>query len=156
MIQSIQKAILPFLILLLCFSCKNSNLDGGNSNNSTIENNTQNSKSDSEQVDDWTDSNNTETYQDESNDNSSTPEYTDENIVRCSKCNAELVTPTIRACYICNEEFSGWGFIKQRYGVDSEQSESIVNCFPELNIHNSLFWTQHEDACCSRKCAMDL
>jgi hypothetical protein len=151
------KTIISLLIIIICFSCKNSNIDEDNSDASPIENNQQNTKSEPELVEDWNDSNkNSETNQDVSNENSSTPEYTDENIVSCSKCNTKLITPSNRACYYCNNNFSGWGFIKRDGEVNNEQSESIVDCIPELNIHNSLMWSTYEDACCSRRCAMEL
>ena len=86
----------------------------------------------------------------------STTEYPEENIERCSECNIELVTPGIRACYICNRDFSGWGFVIRNGSIDNEQMQSIVNCFPGLDIHNSISWRIYEDACCIRKCAMDL
>ncbi len=155
--MKIIKQTLIIIVLIVCFSCKNSNIDGINSDATPIENNHQNTKSEPEIVEDWTDSNkNTETNQDVSNENSSTPEYIEENIVRCSECKTELITPSNRACYYCNNNFFGWGFIKSDGDVINEQSKSIVNCIPELNIHNSLMWSIYKDACCSRSCAMDL
>lgn len=142
------------LFFTICFSCKNSNIDSVNSDTKAIENNPQ---SEPQQLEDWTDSNeNTESNQDVSNEDYSTTEYPEENIERCSECNIELVTPGIRACYICNRDFSGWGFVIRDGSIDNEQMQSIVNCFPGIYIHNSLSWRIYEDACCSRKCAMDL
>lgn len=48
------KSILPFLLLLLCLSCKNSKLDEHNADNSTVENNSKNSTSEPKlEPNDW-------------------------------------------------------------------------------------------------------
>ena len=75
---------------------------------------------------------------------------------KCKKCKIVLKTPKNRACYICNRQFSGWGFIKESYGITLEHEESISSCFPEIGAHNYKCWRIHEDACCSRQCAMKL
>ncbi len=75
---------------------------------------------------------------------------------KCKKCKIVLRTPKNRACYICNRQFSGWGFIKESYGVCKENKELISACFPELGCHNYKDWSIHQDACCSRQCAMKL
>jgi hypothetical protein len=143
------KTILPFLLLLFCFSCKNSNLDNDNSLNTPIpEENT-------EQVIDAEGIPNDETNQQVTEENSTTKEY-NETGERCNICNEVLETPTNRACYICNRTFSGWGFIKNDYGVTKEHGDMIVECYPDIGIHNYNDWTIREDACCSRKCAMSL
>ncbi len=140
------KSIFKFLLLLLCFSCKNSNLDGGNN---TIGGSSSNSTVPPPE----------EQYipPPPSKEIEMEDEMTEENIERCSECNTELITPSNRACYICNGSFSGWGFVKRRGEVDTEQGEKLlINCFPEIHIHNSVNWEIYEDACCSRRCAMDL
>lgn len=148
---------LAVLLLLLCFSCKNSNSESVNADETSIENSTKSTKSEPELVNNWADTiGNAESNQDSSNEYTSDQEYVDENLMRCIKCNTELVTPSNRACYYCNRNFSGWGFIKRDGDVNNEQSESIVDCIPEFNIHNSHMWSLYEDACCSRRCAMDL
>lgn len=75
---------------------------------------------------------------------------------KCKKCKIVLKTPKNRACYICNRQFSGWGFIKKSYGITLEHEESLSSCFPEIGNHNYKCWIIHEDACCSRQCAMKL
>ncbi|MFZ4680626.1 MAG: MORN repeat-containing protein [Flavobacterium sp.] len=75
---------------------------------------------------------------------------------KCKKCKIVLKTPKNRACYICNRQFSGWGFIKETYGITKEHEELLSSCFPELGCHNYRCWRIHEDACCSRQCAMKL
>jgi hypothetical protein len=75
---------------------------------------------------------------------------------KCKKCKIVLKTPKNRACYICNRQFSGWGFIKKSYGITLEHEESLSSCFPEIGNHNYKCWIIHEDACCSRQCAMEL
>jgi len=75
---------------------------------------------------------------------------------RCKKCNIVLRTPKNRACYICNRNFSGWGFVKEDYGITSEHEELQSPCFPTLGIHNYKGWKIQSNACCSRKCASNL
>ena len=77
---------------------------------------------------------------------------------KCKKCKIVLKTPKNRACYICNRQFSGWGFIKKGGGkIILENSElSLSLCWPRLGLHNNKDWNLYEDACCSRQCAMKL
>ena len=75
---------------------------------------------------------------------------------RCKKCNIILRTPKNRACYICNRNFSGWGFVKKDYGITSEHEELQSPCFPISGIHNYKGWAIKKTACCSRKCATNL
>ncbi len=75
---------------------------------------------------------------------------------KCKKCKIVLRTPKKRACYICNKNFSGWGFVKKDYGITSEHEELQSPCFPISGIHNYKGWKIQANACCSRKCANKL
>ena len=103
---------------------------------------------------------NTESNQEVTNENSLTQEYNNENIQRCSDCNKVLEAPTTRPCYICNRDFSGWGFVKNNNSItneeeiENEQKEYLIVCIPEFEVHNYKRWLFNDYACCSRKCAM--
>jgi hypothetical protein len=147
------KKITTILVLIVCFSCKNDNSEVDNTNSSS----TQIKKNEPELIENWDDSLiSSESNQNIAIENTSEEEYIEENIAKCNECNTELITPSNRACYICNRNFSGWGFIIRHDDIDNEQMESIINCFPELNIHNSASWGIYEEACCSRRCAKEL
>ncbi len=104
-----------------------------------------------------------ETGQEIVEENIQKPAYKTEEVERCNECNKELpVPPSNRTCYMCNGDFSGWGFVKYSESsgtifLDSEVQEFPIiggGCMESFAVHNNKRFNMFDDACCSRKCAV--